>query len=71
MEAKEIKGYQEKILRIGGSILIPHIHNLFNLVVKWGFLKPYTERLIVPTFKSGHKSNPSNYTTTMIISIFF
>ncbi len=33
-KAKDIKGYQAKILKIGGHVLIPHIHNLFNQVVK-------------------------------------
>jgi hypothetical protein len=35
-KAKDIKGYQVEILKIGGPILIPHIHKLFNLVVKQG-----------------------------------
>jgi hypothetical protein len=33
-KAKDIEGYQAEILKIGRPILIPHIHNLFNLVVK-------------------------------------
>jgi hypothetical protein len=33
-KANDIKGYQAKILKIGGSILIPHIHKLFNLEIK-------------------------------------
>ena len=39
-KAKDIEGYQAEIFKIGGTILIPHIHKLFNLVVKHGFLKP-------------------------------
>ena len=27
-KAKDIEGYQEKTLKIGGLVLIPHIHNL-------------------------------------------
>jgi hypothetical protein len=33
-KAKDIEGYQAEILKIGGPILIPHIHKLFNLAVK-------------------------------------
>jgi hypothetical protein len=33
-KVKNIKGYQAEILKIEGPILIPHIHNLFNLAVK-------------------------------------
>jgi hypothetical protein len=31
---KDIEGYQDEIFKIGGPILIPHIHKLFNLAVK-------------------------------------
>jgi hypothetical protein len=47
-KAKDIEGYQAEIFKIGGPILIPHIHNLFNLAVKQGFPKPWTQSLIVP-----------------------
>jgi hypothetical protein len=33
-KAKDIEGYQAEIFKIGGPILIPHIHKLFNLAVK-------------------------------------
>ena len=59
-KAKDIEGYQEEILKIGGPVLIPHIHKLFNQAVKQGFPKPWTESLIVPIFKSGDTNNPSN-----------
>jgi hypothetical protein len=36
---KDIEGYQAEIFKIGGPILIPHIHKLFNLAVKHGFPK--------------------------------
>jgi hypothetical protein len=39
-KAKDIEGYQDEIFKIGGPILIPHIHKLFNLAVKQGFPKP-------------------------------
>jgi hypothetical protein len=65
-KAKDIEGYQEEILKIGGPILIPYIHKLFNLIVKQGFPKPWTQSLIVPIFKSWDKNNPSNYRTIMI-----
>lgn len=65
-KAKDIEGYQAKILKIGGHVLIPHIHKLFNFVVKQGFPTPWTKGLIIPIFKSGDKNNPSNYWTIMI-----
>ena len=39
-KAKDIEGYQAEILKIGGHVLIPHIHKIFNQVVKKGFPKP-------------------------------
>ena len=33
-KAKDIEGYQAQILKMGGPILIPQIHKLFNLAVK-------------------------------------
>ena len=61
-----IEGYQEEILKIGGHVLIPHIHKLFNQAVKQEFPKPWTESLIIPIFKSGDTNNPFNYQTIMI-----
>jgi hypothetical protein len=49
--------------------LILQIHNLFNLAIKQGFPKPWTQILIVHIFKSGNKRNPSNYMTIMISPI--
>jgi len=33
-KSKDIEGYEIEILKIGGPILIPHIHKLFNLEIK-------------------------------------
>jgi hypothetical protein len=65
-KTKEIEGYQDEILKIGGPVFIPHIYKLFNLAIQQGFLKPWTQILIVPIFKSGDTNNPSNYRTIMI-----
>jgi hypothetical protein len=35
-KANDIEGYPTKIFKIGGHILIPHIHKLFNLVGQQG-----------------------------------
>jgi len=67
---KDIKGYQDEILKVGGPIIIPHMHNLFNLAIKQGFPKPWTQSLILPIFKSGDKSNPFNYMTIMIAPFY-
>jgi hypothetical protein len=48
------------------NLLIPHIHKLFNLAIKQGFPKPWTQSLIVPIFKSGDKNNLTNYRNIMI-----
>ena len=61
-KSKGIKGYQAEILKIGGPVLIPHIHKLFNLVVKKGFPTPWTQSLVIPIFKNF----PSKYQTIMI-----
>ena len=45
--SKEIEGYQAEILNIGGPILTPHIHKLFNSVVKQGFPTPWNQSLII------------------------
>jgi hypothetical protein len=66
---KDIEGYQDEIFKIGGPILIHHIHKIFNLVVKKGFPKPWTQSLIVLIFKNGDRNIPSNYMTIMISSI--
>jgi len=60
-KAKDIKGYKARIIKIGGPVLIPHIHKLFNQAVKQGFPKPWNESLIILIFKSGDKKIPSNY----------
>jgi hypothetical protein len=49
-KAKDIEGYQGEILKIGGPILIPHIHKLFNLAIQQGFPKPWIQSLIVLRF---------------------
>ena len=54
------------ILKIGGPVLIPHIHKIFNQEVKQGFPKTWTQSLIIPIFKSGDTNNPSNYQKNMI-----
>jgi hypothetical protein len=63
-KAEDIEGYQAEIFKIRGYVLIPHIHNLFNLAVKRVFPKPWTQSLIVP--KNGDRNIPSNYRTIMI-----
>jgi len=65
-KSKDIEGYQVEILKMGGSVLIPHIHKLFNLAMTQGFPKPWILSLIVPILKSGDKIIPSNYRTIMI-----
>lgn len=38
-KAKDIEDYQIDILKVGGFVLILHIHKLFNLAVMQGFPK--------------------------------
>jgi hypothetical protein len=65
-KAKDIACYQAEIFKIREPILIPQIHKLFNLVIKQGFPKPWTQSLIIPIFKDGDRKIPSNYRTIMI-----
>lgn len=51
-KARDIKGYQAKILNTEGPILIPLIHKLLNLVGKKGFPNPWTQSLNIPIFKN-------------------
>jgi hypothetical protein len=37
---KDIEGYQYEILKIGGPVLIPHIHKIFNLAIEKRLPKP-------------------------------
>jgi len=60
-KAKDIEGYEDEILKIGGPVLIAHIHKLFNQAVKQRFPKTWTQSLIIPILKSGDTNNPSNY----------
>jgi hypothetical protein len=68
-KAKDNNGYQAQFFKIGGPILIPHIHNLFNLVVKKGFPKPWVQILMVPIFKNGDRNIPFNYRTITVSPI--
>ena len=63
---KTLKATKREILKIGGPIFISHIHKLVNLAIKQGFPTPWTQRIIIPIFKSGDKNDPSNYETIMI-----
>ena len=60
-KSKYIEGYGEKILKIGGPVLILHTHKLFNIAVMEGFSLAWTQSLVIPIFKSGDKNDPSNY----------
>ena len=59
-KAKDIQGYEEEILKVGGHVLNPHIHKLFNQAVKQGFPKPWTQSFIISIFKIRDTNNPSN-----------
>jgi len=57
-KAKDIEGYHMEIIKIGGRALIPHIHKIFNQVVKKCFPKPWTQSLIIPILKVGIQITP-------------
>ena len=63
---KHIEGCQEEILKIGGPLLILHIHKIFVQAIKQEFPTPWTQILIIPIFKSGNKNDPYNCWTIMI-----
>lgn len=66
---RDIKGYQDKIFKMGGSIIILHVHKLLNFAVKHDFPKTWTRSLIVPIFKIGDENIPFNYRTIIISHI--
>ena len=68
-KAKYIEWYHVEILKMGRFILISYLHKLLNLVVTHGFPQIWTQSLIVPIFKNGDKSIPSNYRIIMISHI--
>jgi hypothetical protein len=47
----DIDGYHMEILKIEGSIIIPRLHNQFNIAVKEDITKLWTKSLIVPFIK--------------------
>lgn len=63
---RDIKGYQDKIFKMGGSIIILHVHKLLNFAVKHDFPKTWTQSLIVTIFKIGDENIPFNYRTIII-----
>lgn len=63
-KAKDIEGYQEEILKIGGPILIPHFHKLVHLVGEHVFLSLGLTSLFL--FLKMEIKNPCNYITIMI-----
>ena len=60
-KSKYIEGYEEKILKNRGHVLILHTHKPFNIAVTEGFSTPWTQSLVIPIFKSGPKNDPFNY----------
>ena len=52
-KAKDIEGYQAKILKMGRSILIPYLHKLLNLVVAHGFPRLWRKALLRLYLKMG------------------
>jgi hypothetical protein len=57
-KAKDIEGYQVEIFKIGGSIIISHIHKLFNLAVKQGSLNPGHKSSLFLFLKMGIEAFP-------------
>jgi hypothetical protein len=57
-KVKDIEGYQAEFFKIGGPILILHIHKLFNLAVKQGFLNPGRKSSLFLFLKMGIETFP-------------
>ena len=45
-KAKDIEGYQDEILKMGRSILIPYLHKLLNLALTHGFPRLLTGKIV-------------------------
>jgi hypothetical protein len=57
-KGNDIERCQLEILKFGGYIFIPHIHKLFNIVIKERFSKHWTKSLIAPIFRNYDKIAP-------------
>ena len=59
-KVKDIVGYQEKILKFGGHVLIPHIHKLLINQAQSSntSLNPGLRALLYPVFKVAIKTMP-------------
>jgi hypothetical protein len=57
-KAKDILGYQAKNIKIKEPILIPHIHNLFNLASTRASLNPRCKASLFISLKIGIETFP-------------
>ena len=64
-------GILSEMLKSSQSILMPHLHKLFNAIFDQGFFPTvWTHSLIVPIHKKGPLSDPNNYRGISLTSIF-
>ena len=55
-------GISNEMLKYGGTELTLHLTQLFQQILKLGKApKAWKERIIIPLFKNGSKTNPDNY----------
>jgi hypothetical protein len=55
-KSRDIKGHQDEILKNGGPILIPHMHEFFNLAMSGASLNPRIKASLYLFLKVGIKA---------------
>ena len=70
VQYKGTDGIDGKILRISASFIADTITYIYNLIIKKNkFPKAFKEAKVIPLYKSGDKSEPSNYKPISILSV--
>ena len=67
---KGTDGIDGKVLRLSAPFIADTITYIYNLIIKKNkFPKAFKEAKVIPLYKSGDKSEPSNYRPISILSV--
>ncbi|KAL3693696.1 hypothetical protein R1sor_007347 [Riccia sorocarpa] len=69
-KAADLQGLTVEMLKWGGPGLLKYVTALLNTACLHGFPSVWSSRKVVPLHKSGPRSDPNNYRTIMIGSVF-
>lgn len=65
-KAQDIHGLQANFFKWGAEILAPIIKRILNNITQGNFPIEWTTSIVIPLYKSGDISDPSNYRTIMV-----